>query len=196
MLLVEKAAAIPTAFVRVIRDEIANEVERRRLPEARYASGVIIRGARYITIGKSVFFDHRAYINCNTVDGEPGSIRLGDNVEIGPYSILWGGGGITIGNDVHLGAHVHVTSMEGCHVSPEVQDSFTPLQIGRGAVVIGDHVLICSNSVVVPGVTIGHHVMVAAGAVVTQDVPPYALVAGVPARVIRSIAGDHAAALA
>ena len=178
----EKLIAAPAAVVRSLRDETHNEIERRRLPQVHYAGGVIVRGSRNIKTGRGCFFDHRAFVNCNFKDG---FITMGDNVEIGPYSILWGGGGITIGSDVHLGAHVHVTSMEGVQVHAESFDPMKPLDIDRKPVVIGSHVLICSNSVVVPGVTIGHHAMVAAGAVVVSDVPPYALVAGVPARVIR-----------
>ena len=185
MLSLEKFRAIPGALRRQFADLISDEVERRRLPGVLFATGVIVRGARYITAGKNVFFDHRAYLNVNNVDGRPGFIKMGDNVEIGPYSAIWGGGGVTIGSDVHLGCHVHITSMEGEQVPAENFDVNKPLEIGRSPVVIGNHVLICSNAVVVPGVTIGHHALVAAGAVVTQDVPPYALVAGVPARVIR-----------
>lgn len=181
----EKLLAIPAAFRRGLRDLIDDEVERRRLSGVQFATGVIVRGARYITAGKNVFFDHRAYLNVNNVNGEPGFIKMGDNVEIGPYSAIWGGGGVTIGSDVHLGCHVHITSMEGEQVPADNFDVNKPLEIGRLPVVIGNHVLVCSNSVIVPGVTVGHHVMIAAGAVVTQDVPPYALVAGVPARVIR-----------
>jgi len=182
MLLLERLLAFPTALRRAWHDAIGDEVERRRLPHVLYATGVIVRGATKIKAGRGCFFDHRAYINCNFPDG---FITMGDNVEIGPYSMLWGGGGITIGSDVHLGAHVHVTSMEGLQVPADSTDPMKPLEIGRKPVVIGNHVLICSNSVVVPGVTIGHHAMVAAGAAVVSDVPPYALVAGVPARVIR-----------
>lgn len=182
MLLVERLLAAPRALARSVRDALSNEVERRRLPGVLYASDVIVRGADRITVGKDVFFDHRAFVNCNFRDG---FIKMGDNVEIGPYSILWGGGGITIGSDVHLGAHVHVTSMEGEQVPAESSDPHKPLAILRQPVKIGSHTLICSNSVICPGVTIGHHVQVAAGAVVVSDVPDYALVAGVPARVIR-----------
>jgi len=53
-----------------------------------------------------------------------------------------------------------------------------------GRIVIGDDVWIGANAVIVPNVTIGSHVVIAAGAVVTRDVPDYAVVAGVPARVI------------
>lgn len=182
VLIVEKFAAFPAAIARALREELYNEVERRRLPDVEYGFGVLVRGANRVRVGRGCFFDHRSFINCNFPDGV---ITMGDNVEIGPYSILWGGGGITIGNDVHLGAHVHITSMEGEQVPADSSDPFKPLDIDRKPVTIGSHVLICSNSVVVPGVSIGHHAMVAAGAVVTSDVPPYALVAGVPARVIR-----------
>jgi acetyltransferase-like isoleucine patch superfamily enzyme len=54
-------------------------------------------------------------------------------------------------------------------------------------VVIGNDVWIGANVVVLPGVTIGSHCVVAAGAVVTKDVPDHTLVAGVPAKVIKTI---------
>jgi acetyltransferase-like isoleucine patch superfamily enzyme len=50
---------------------------------------------------------------------------------------------------------------------------------------IGAHADIGVNAVVLPGVTIGKGAIVGAGAVVTRDVPPYAVVAGVPARLLR-----------
>jgi acetyltransferase-like isoleucine patch superfamily enzyme len=186
VLILEKLAAAPSALRRALGSLIDDELERRRLPGVRYASGVIVRGAQYIKTGRNVFFDHRCYLNCNaSSEATPGFITIGDNVEIGPYSIVWGGGGVTIGNDVHIGTHVHITSMEGEQIPPDVLDPFTPLDIARMPVTIGDHVLIYSGAVIVPGVTIGHHAAIGAGAVVIDDVPPYALVGGVPARVIR-----------
>ncbi len=52
-------------------------------------------------------------------------------------------------------------------------------------VVIGNDVWIGANSVIMPGVTIGDGAVVGAGAVVTKDVPPYAIVVGVPAKVVK-----------
>ena len=52
-------------------------------------------------------------------------------------------------------------------------------------VVVGDRVLIGANAVILEGVSVGDGAVVAAGAVVTKDVPAHAVVAGVPARVIK-----------
>lgn len=54
-----------------------------------------------------------------------------------------------------------------------------------GNVVIGNDVWIGSNVIVLDNITIGHGAIIAAGAVVTKDVPPYAIVGGIPAKVIK-----------
>ena len=54
-------------------------------------------------------------------------------------------------------------------------------------ITIGSNVWIGSNAVILPGVTIGEWAVVAAGAVVTKDVPPYTVVGGTPARIIKQV---------
>jgi acetyltransferase-like isoleucine patch superfamily enzyme len=161
------------------RELLYDARERARFPQTVFGSRVILRGSERITMGRSVFLDHGAYLNPSTVNGGRGYIRIGDNVEIGPYSVLWGGGGLTIGSNVHLGAHVHITTQQGRFADSLQTKGFT---VDVAPVTIGDGVLIYSGAIVVPGVSIGAGATVAAGAVVVDDVPAGAFVAGVPAR--------------
>ena len=174
------------ALAGAVSTAVADESQRLALGDGvRFGEGVLIRGAGRMTAGRGVFIDHRAYLNCGTINGRHGYINLGDYVEIGPYSVLWGAGGLEIGSNVHMGAHVHVTSQQGTAVPPGQTDPSEPLYVACAPVKIGDHVLIYSGAIVIPGVTIGHHATIAAGSVVTSDIPPYALAAGAPARVIK-----------
>lgn len=189
-----RLALAPRALLDAFNALLTDAEQRRRLPGVRFGNGVLIRGADRIRCADGVFIDHRAYLNASLVNDRRGFIQVGENVEIGPFSAIWGGGGVTIGNDVHIGAHVHITSMEGRQIAPETTDPYAPLHIDCSPVVIEDHVLVYSGAVLVPGVRIGHHACVGAGAVVIEDVPPYALVAGVPARVIRYSRDERAPA--
>lgn len=169
-------------LARLAQAEATDSEQRAHLRGARFASRVIIRGADRISVGRNVFFDHGAYLNPSTVNQRRGFIAIGDDVEVGPYSVLWGGGGLTIGNNVHLGAHVHITTQAG---HPIERPGTGPLAVDVAPVVIGDDVLIYSGAIVVPGVRIGDRAVIAAGAVVTEDVDAGALVGGVPAAHLR-----------
>ena len=170
---------------RALRDLLSLELndakQRARLPHVLFAGRATIRGADRISAGRDVFLDHGVYLNPSTVNDRKGFIHIGDDVEIGPYSVLWGGGGLTIGNNVHMGSHVHITTQQGRRIDI-AQAVPQPLIVDVAPVVIEDNVLIYSGAVIVPGVRIGHHAVIAAGAVVVEDVPPGTLVGGVPAR--------------
>lgn len=87
---------------------------------------------------------------------------------------------ITIGNGVRIGRNVSIRDYNGVHVI--VNDSY----VNHAPVHIEDHVWLCSGCTIMPGVTIGEGSVVAANAVVTKSVPPRSLVAGTPAKVIKS----------
>lgn len=70
-------------------------------------------------------------------------------------------------------------------------DEFTYLDNEGHSFLIGNDVWVCENVVVLPGIKIGDGAIVAAGAVVTKDVPPYAIVGGVPAKIIRYRFSDN-----
>jgi acetyltransferase-like isoleucine patch superfamily enzyme len=96
------------------------------------------------------------------------------------------GGEITIGKYAFFGHNVAV--LTGTHditkFGRERQDTFP--RSGRD-VVICDGVWVASHAIVLGPITIGEHAVVAAGSLVTKDVPPYAVVAGRPATVVRTI---------
>lgn len=106
-----------------------------------------------------------------------GSIEIGEGSVIGFDTILDGRRGITIGRHVNLSSQAAIWTLQHDHRDPEFDSH-------GGPVVVGDRAWLSFRTVVLPGVTIGEGAVVAAGAVVTRDVPPYAIVGGIPAKVI------------
>ena len=91
-----------------------------------------------------------------------GEIRIGDDVQIGPKTVIWG--------------RDHGISKERLiREQPHVKRPIT----------IGNDVWIGANVTILKGVTVGDGAVIGAGTVVTKDVPPYAIVVGNPAKVIR-----------
>jgi acetyltransferase-like isoleucine patch superfamily enzyme len=112
-----------------------------------------------------------------------GSIRLARRVWLGPYVVIYGHGGVEIGEQTLVS--MHCTILSSNHAMPamgtlirDMPDELRPTKIGRD-------VWIGANAVILGGVKIGNGAVVAAGAVVTKDVEPGAVVAGVPACLIR-----------
>lgn len=157
---------------------------RARHPDAVLAQGVLLYGQERISAGRRLYVDRYAMLNTGTINDERGFIRLGDRVEIGPHVVIWGAGGVTIGDKVHVGAHACMTAHEA-RLDSRSENPFAPMRFKFSEVVVEDHVLIFSGAQIVLGVRVGHHSMIAAGAVVTDDIPPYSLAAGCPARVVR-----------
>jgi maltose O-acetyltransferase len=104
-------------------------------------------------------------------------LSIGRNSIIGNDAFLDAREGIEIGNNVNMGGHVQVFTLEH---DPQARD----FGIKGGPVIIRDYAYIATRTIILPGVTIGEGAVVAAGAVVTRDVEPYSIVAGVPARKI------------
>jgi len=114
-------------------------------------------------------------------------IIIGDRVMFTHHCFIAAINKIVIGNDVLLGSRVLIT--DHSHGILEKTDvPFVERQLcSKGPVVIGDNVWIGEGACILPGVTVGGGSIVAANAVVTHDVPPYSIVAGVPARVIKQL---------
>lgn len=113
-------------------------------------------------------------------------VRKGGYLEIGENSRINGchisaSEKIIIGKNVRIGQYVLIMDNDFHQVSDHFADG------KKGAIIIEDDVWIAAKATVLKGVRIGKGAVVAAGAVVTKNVEPYTLVAGVPAKAIRSL---------
>jgi acetyltransferase-like isoleucine patch superfamily enzyme len=113
-----------------------------------------------------------------------GFINLGNECGVNHYTVLYGHGGLTIGDVVRFAAHCLVIPANHGIAPSEIPISRQPLE--KAGIVIGNDVWIGAHCVILDGVTIGDGSVVAAGSVVTKNVDPRAIVAGVPASKLRS----------
>lgn len=138
------------------------------------------------------------YCRGNILVFEKGKISIGDWCYIGDGTRIWSADSVTIGNRVLISHNVNIFD-SGTHPVDDWEarhEQFvTIINTGRlwhekvpcAPVIIGDDVLICCQAIILKGVTIGKGAVVAAGAVVTKDVPPFTLVGGNPAKVLRKL---------
>lgn len=133
---------------------------------------------RHFSLGRKSVIESFSCIN-NAV----GDVLIGDFTRIGLHNTIIGP--VTIGNHVNLAQGVTITALN--HNFEDITLRIDQQGVSTNTVTISDDVWIGTNAVVLPGVTIGTHSVVAAGAVVTKEVPPYTIVAGVPAKVIKTI---------
>lgn len=111
-----------------------------------------------------------------------GSIELGPSVFIGPHAVIYGHGGVTIGERTLVSMHCCIVSSN--HGVPaagvpirDQPDLLLPAKIGRDC-------WLGAGAIVLGGVTLGEGCVVGAGSVVTKDLPPNSIAVGTPARVI------------
>lgn len=109
------------------------------------------------------------------------NLKLGKNIFINQNCQVLDLGGVTIDDDVMIGPRVNLLS-ETHPIEPESRKALIakPIHVKAGA-------WIGAGATILPGVTVGEHAIVAAGAVVSKDVPDRTVVAGVPAKIIKSI---------
>jgi acetyltransferase-like isoleucine patch superfamily enzyme len=113
-----------------------------------------------------------------------GSIEIGARTCIGPYCVLYGHGGLTIGRDTMIGAHTIIVPANHGFKQPDRPIHAQPLT--KKGIVIGEDVWIGAGCEVLDGVHIGKSAVIGAGSVVTKDIDAYSKALGVPARAVGS----------
>ena len=133
-------------------------------------------------IGKPVDESFRLFPPLYTDCGR--NLTIGKNVFINSGCHFQDQGGITIEDGCLIGAQVEFATINHDPDPAHRWDNhFAPIYLKK-------RVWVGSHATILPGVTIGENSIVAAGAVVTKDVPDNVIVAGVPARIIKTIAGE------
>ena len=117
-------------------------------------------GDAQICIGNNVGLNYNVMVNADC----GGSIQIGDDVSIGPYTVMRASNHNFERIDIPIKVQKHVP----------------------GTIVIENNVWIGAHVVILPNVKIGHATVIGAGSIVTKDIPPFSVAAGNPARIIKS----------
>jgi len=120
-------------------------------------------------------------IHMGTIFYNPRHIIIGRDTIVGENAVLDGRDTLMIGDHVDIASEVMIYNSQ----HDVTAEHFAAVEtVVLKPVVIHDYVFIGPRAIILPGVTIGRGAVIGAGAVVTKDVPPYAIVGGVPAKII------------
>jgi acetyltransferase-like isoleucine patch superfamily enzyme len=131
-----------------------------------------------ITIENSVFIGRNTIVYCQN-----GDIVIGDNVNIGSNCQIFSASQVKIGKNVLIAAYCYLVG--GGHIFDDA--NIPVMQQGRHSlgISIGDNVWLGAGAQVLDGVTIGEGAVIAAGAVVTENIPPFSVAGGIPAKILK-----------
>jgi acetyltransferase-like isoleucine patch superfamily enzyme len=141
-----------------------------------------------ISIGANTFVDRGVILR-----SLGGSIEIGSNCSLNAYSVIYGGGGLRIGNGVRIASHTVIVPSN--HIFSDPAKLIKDQGLSLEGIVIEDNVWIGAGARILDGVVLKKGTVVGAGAVVTKSTEPYSVVAGIPAKKISSrMQHDHIAA--
>jgi len=138
-----------------------------------------------VILGNNVTIAKNSILQCTGIIANKGiGITIGNNSAVGAQSYLGGQGGIQIGNDVIMGPGVMIFSENHNYDDKEIL--IRKQGENRKGVKIGNNCWLGAGSTILDGVVIGEGCVIAAGSVVTKSFPKDSIIAGVPAKVIKS----------
>jgi acetyltransferase-like isoleucine patch superfamily enzyme len=149
---------------------------------------VRLSGEGRIAIGSDVFIGAGSWLQVLARDAQGVAIAIGDGTSMAGYCVLSAARSIQIGQRVLMARNVYIA--DHMHGFADTDEAVLDQDLDRvAAVEIGDGAWLGQNVVVGPGVRIGRGAVVGANSVALSDVPDFTVVAGAPARVIRTLAG-------
>lgn len=142
-----------------------------------------------ITIGNGVSFADNFYLYANKTNGKPlPEIIIGDGCWFGADNHITATIQVKIGKNVLTGKRVTIS--DNNHGNTDLESLIMPPNkrpiVSKGIVEIGNNVWIGEGAIILSGVTIGEGAVIAANSVVTNNVAPYSIVGGIPARIIKT----------
>ncbi len=145
---------------------------------------VQVLGWRSVRVGQSTIISEGSWLNVNHRSGNEGQIVIGDCSYIGKRNFF------TVGRAIHIGAYamtgVDCHFIGSDHVFNDPMRPYSATETKKtDAIVIGSNCRFGARTTVLGNVNIGHGSVIGAGAFVTKSVPPFSLVVGNPARVIK-----------
>lgn len=170
----KKAAAAKAILDAVSNDDFPARIEAAKAVFADGSGPAVVLSPFNIQYGRHVKIGKWSFVNFGATFLDANMITLGDFVAVGP--------------NVQFITDTHPVRPEERILPPSEGDTL-PFKVVNYAlpITVGDYVWIGAGAIILPGVTIGEGAVVAAGAVVTKDVEPRMIVAGNPARPLRSV---------
>lgn len=168
-----------------IKNILKNVIKRNKQEETK-EKNFKVEGTAIIEKGELVKIKDNAeikdYVIIRTFENE---VRIGSYTQINPFTVIYGGSGVFIGDNVMIAPHCMIAA--GNHDYKQVEK---PIRfagnLSKGPIIIEDNVWIGANCTITDGVRIGKDAVVGANSVVNKDVAPYDIVGGVPAKFIRN----------
>ncbi len=144
----------------------------------RHAELIVDSPESWIDIGKATYIF--SYSQLKTYHGW---IKIGNSCTINRFALLYGHGGLEIGNNVMIAPNVIILPQN--HIFKDISIIIREQGISCKGIKIENDIWIGAGAIVLDGITIGKGSVIGAGAVVTKDIPPYSVAVGVPAKVIK-----------
>lgn len=173
-LMVPSNEARPRAWVRLFVNPFFHYKGRRAI--IRWRTRLDVLPFNQFSLGNDSIVE-----DFSTINNGMGDVIIGQNSLIGMGNVIIGP--IQIGNNVIFAQNIVVSALN--HEYTDINLPIKQQKTITKPIIIEDDCWIAANAVITSGVTIGKHSVVAAGAVVTKSFPPYSIVAGNPAKLIK-----------